>query len=412
MKRLRIAVLVQNGLELEKQTGASVQLRGIVRCLCLAGHQVNLYLLDGPRFIVQDENGRRRELALRTTGARWFRTLEGAVRRIQRELHIPYLALFDNLRFYEACRLYLGDYDVVYERHGLWTFSGALASRRLNRPYVLMMDGDVVFERDFLKIPLRGLQRWMAIRAEQYASQVARAVICVSEVARENLARLRGVDIAKIQVLPNAASIVSEIPAERMAATRAELNIGSAPTAVFVGSFNGWHDTGTLIKSFKLALDKLPQARLLLVGDGDLRPAMQNLAKELGIDASVNWAGQVLHERVVELIAAADVAVAPYPPEDTPFWGSPMKIFEYMAAGKAIIASRVGQIAEILESGRTGWLVAPGSVEELADALVSLLQNPELCSLLGTNARDMLAAQYSWVRYAERLEAVLAEAIA
>ena len=108
--------------------------------------------------------------------------------------------------------------------------------------------------------------------------------------------------------------------------------------------------------------------------------------------------GQVPPAAVPAYVDACDVLVAPHVPlpDGVEFFGSPTKLFEYMAAGKAIVASRLGQIGDVLEHGLTAWMVEPGSVGDLAEALLAVAGDPELRGELGGNARRQASEHHSW----------------
>jgi glycosyltransferase involved in cell wall biosynthesis len=127
---------------------------------------------------------------------------------------------------------------------------------------------------------------------------------------------------------------------------------------------------------------------------------------------AVRFTGLVVHNEVARLMAAADVAVAPYPDIKQEIWLSPMKLFEYMASGTAVIASEVGQLAEVIHDGGNGVLVPPGNVPAMADALQRLIGEPSLRSRLGQRAREDAVRRHSWERYLSRLERVFAAVIA
>jgi glycosyltransferase involved in cell wall biosynthesis len=113
----------------------------------------------------------------------------------------------------------------------------------------------------------------------------------------------------------------------------------------------------------------------------------------------------VAHERVAALLDACDILVAPHVPlaDGSEFFGSPTKIFEYMAMGKGIVASRLGQIGEVLVDGETALLVQPGDVEELRAAILRLVESEELRKRLGTRAREVAKRDHTWVRNAKRV---------
>jgi glycosyltransferase involved in cell wall biosynthesis len=119
----------------------------------------------------------------------------------------------------------------------------------------------------------------------------------------------------------------------------------------------------------------------------------------------VIFTGAVAHERVPSLLDACDILIAPHVPlaDGSDFFGSPTKIFEYMAMGKAIVASRLGQIGEVLVDSETALLVAPGSPGEIVNAIVRLLDSGELRARLGTKAREVAVKNHTWARNAQRV---------
>jgi glycosyltransferase involved in cell wall biosynthesis len=119
----------------------------------------------------------------------------------------------------------------------------------------------------------------------------------------------------------------------------------------------------------------------------------------------VIFTGAVPHGRVPKLLDACDILVSPHIPlaDGSDFFGSPTKIFEYMAMGKAIVASRLGQIGEVLADNETALLVEPGNVSELASAIVKLVESPELRARLGARAREVAIEKHTWRRNAARV---------
>jgi glycosyltransferase involved in cell wall biosynthesis len=157
------------------------------------------------------------------------------------------------------------------------------------------------------------------------------------------------------------------------------------------------------VESFAQVLQEIPQTRLLLVGDGPARTLVERKIAELGLETAVTITGLLPQAQVPIMLAATDVAVLPYPDLPAELWFSPLKLYEYMAAGKAIVASGAGQIAEILQHDRNGVLVAPGDVAGLARAIVRLLNDPAQRAQLGRNARKQAVERHSWTQYVEQL---------
>ena len=127
---------------------------------------------------------------------------------------------------------------------------------------------------------------------------------------------------------------------------------------------------------------------------------------EHGIDSAVRITGLVDQTEVPRLLALADIAVLPYPKLPKEMWFSPLKLYEYMAAGKAIVGSRSCQTAQVIRNNHNGILVEPGDVSGFADAIMRLLQDPTERKRLGSNARKQAVDQHSWQQYIVRLEDV------
>jgi glycosyltransferase involved in cell wall biosynthesis len=328
--------------------------------------------------------------------------------RVQQWVGVPYLNVFSNYCLYDACLQSLPGHDVVQERNGLYKMGVAMACKRLELPYILFFDADDLFELDFLGEPITGLLRWRAKHIIQYTLTAANGIITVSEATKKRLVNVWQIPPEKIVVFPNGVDVHRHRPyPEERAETRASLGLGDQPVIMYVGGFHLWHDVETLLDAFAQVLTEYQDARLLLVGDGNRRKEMMQHAMKLGIDNWVQFTGMRPHAEIPHLISAADVAVAPYPKMEQAWWGSSMKLFEYMSSGVALVASNLGeQVAEAVQDGGNGLLVDPGDASALATALKRLIKNPGLRSRLGQKAREDAIRKYSWEHYLSRLERV------
>jgi glycosyltransferase involved in cell wall biosynthesis len=136
-----------------------------------------------------------------------------------------------------------------------------------------------------------------------------------------------------------------------------------------------------------------------------LREEFQRIVGAAGREHQVIFAGHVEHERVPALLDACDILLSPHVPleDGSEFFGSPTKLFEYMAMGKGIIASRLGQIGEVLVDEETALLVEPGNERELAKAIMRLSSSRELREGLGAAAREEAIAKHTWKHNAQRV---------
>ena len=287
----------------------------------------------------------------------------------------------------------------VYQRHDYCTRSGLEAARRLGRPLVLEWNASEVWARESWRSP--GPFAWMkrhvvdplAVSIEREVARGAHLVAAVSDRAAE-MALAAGAPAERVLVVPNGVDL-SGVPPPVWPVVR-----GSRADAVvgWVGSFGPWHGAEVLVR----ALRTLPPGiRLLLVGDGPRRPTCEALAAALGVAERIEWAGTLGHEATLHRLAGCDVLASPHLPlAGTPFFGSPTKVFEYMALGRPIVASSLEQLADLLEDGRTARLVAPGSPDELASAISGVLSLPDRGRHLGERARAEALARHGWDRRA------------
>jgi glycosyltransferase involved in cell wall biosynthesis len=412
--QLKISVIIQNlDWNLTYQEGASTQLYHILSGLQAVGHKLTLMASRPDKTVLFSPDCREGEIAsLNFTTKRTFQSVESVARRLQTTLKLPWVQIFDSLRLYDAGKQHVSDFDLLYERNSMHGIGGALLSRQLKLPYVLHVDADFLYEHDFLGIPHTKLERLIAEQTARYNYQMAHAISCVSEVTKRHLISHYQIPAEKICVIPNG-TIVPELPDPvAVQETRQRLNLDNQSVIMFVGSFYPWHGLPMLVDAFKLVAQKAPEARLVLVGDGETRELVQAEVRRLGLADRVHFTGSVAHEQVPILLGVADVAVAPYPRMDVEFWGSPMKVFEYMGAGKAIVASCAGQIGVVINHGKTGLLVEPGDVTGMAGAILNLLEQPRLRAELGSAARETVKCKHTWKRYTEDLESVFDYAMA
>jgi glycosyltransferase involved in cell wall biosynthesis len=291
--------------------------------------------------------------------------------------------------------------DFIYQRYARFSYAGVAASVRSGRPLFLEYNGSEVWVgRHWNRVGnLALLERYEALNLA-----AAARIFVVSEVERRNLVA-RGVAADKIVFNPNAVDVELFRPGVGGAEVRRELRVADTDLlAGFVGTFGPWHGVVQLAQAIKSLPADLP-LRFLFVGSGSLHGEVELLLARERSHGKVIFTGAVAHARVPALLDACDMLIAPHVPlaDGSEFFGSPTKIFEYMAMGKAIVASRLGQIGEVLSDRETALLVAPGNVEQLTDAIVQLVEASDLRSHLGASARDTAVQQHTWTHNARRV---------
>ena len=413
---MRIAYAIQNvGIRFDEEVGDMVPVKHTLQGLQKAGHTINCFYLSG-RNVVGIDNIKNLQnfyyCPQGITGTRFFRFFESGIRRVQKMLRLPYYAFFDSYRFYEACVRCLPGYDICHERQGNFSVGAAFSCLRLGIPYVLTVSSPPFLENElFNEKPYRGVHKWVGKLEMRFIYRVAVKIICVSESSKKQLIEDWQVDPNKIVIMPNGVDVEYFEQRNDPKSVRTKYKLESNPLIGFVGNFQKWHGIDLLLKSFTRILEQIPDARILLVGDGPARLEIDKWIAGLNLESKVIITGYVPRDKVSEFLDAIDVAVIPYPRFSKELWFSPLKMYEYMAAGKAIVASRYGQIADVLEDGRTGILVEPGDVDELTRAILMLLNDEGLKLQLGKNAFDQAKNHHSWDRYISRLEDIYSSVI-
>lgn len=306
---------------------------------------------------------------------------------------VPYFA--HALRFLQASRRRLAadSPDLLYQRFDPANWTGVALARERGIPLVLEFNGSEVWIADHWDRPFR--HRDLFVAAERVNLKHADLIVVVSDVLRQGLAD-RGIEPERLIVRPNGVDTDRYRPDVDGFDVRRRLGIDASPVVGFVGTFGMWHGAPVLARAARRVLRERPRARFLFVGDGRDRRECEAILEEHR--ESVRFTGLVPQEEGPAHLAAMDVLAAPHVqnPDGTRFFGSPTKLFEYMAMGRAIVASRLEQIGDVLDDGTTALLVPPGDEAALAGAIVRLLDDAELRARLGGAARARALARHTW----------------
>jgi len=291
--------------------------------------------------------------------------------------------------------------DFIYQRYARFSWAGVVAANRLKRPLLLEYNGSEVWVgKHWDRVGSLDLLE----RYERLNLDAAARIFVVSEVERRNLVA-RGVHGEKIVVNPNGVDVERFRPGIGGLEIRRNLQIeDDEVVAGFVGTFGPWHGVEKLAEAIK-EIPANVRLRFLLVGSGSLLGEVEKQLESQKRAGRVIFTGAVTHGRVAKLLDACDILVAPHVPlaDGSEFFGSPTKIFEYMAMGKGIVASRLGQIGEVLVDGETALLVEPGDVGELKTAILQLAEYEEFRKRLGAQARAVAEREHTWTRNAQRV---------
>ena len=365
---MRIAyVTVDPGIPVFGTKGASVHIQEVVRELIRRGHDVTVHTTRAGRDIPDDLAG------LKVIETRIDVDDPGARERAQQEVSARI-----------ATRIIAGGADLVYERYSLFSTALAEVTDATGAVGVLEVNAPLIEEQRTHRVLVDEEAAGNAL-ARQVAA--ATATIAVSDPVRDWVRERTGSE--SVHTVPNGVSITRIVP-------RPE-EIGD-PVVTFVGTLKPWHGVADLLAAAALA--KRPW-KLRIIGDGPERAALEEQAAGLGIE--VDFRGAVAPADMPGQLAGSAIGVAPYPDlggEQQQYF-SPLKVYEYLAAGLPVVASAVGQLPQIL--GELGTLVPPSDPAALATAIDTLAADPVLRGKLGWRGRMQAEEKHSWAGAVDRI---------
>lgn len=320
-------------------------------------------------------------------------------------------------------------YSFIYQRMSIANYSGVVLSKELGIPLVLEYNGSEAWIAKNWGNPLR--YHGLAVLTEEVCLKHAHLVVTISNVLRDQLLEM-GVEPGRIVTYPNCIDPnifdPSRFPEGGRNALRARYGIGSDEVlATFIGTFGQWHGVDMLAETIRTMIDEDPawlssrKVRFLLVGDGLNMPKVRKILDGEKYGRFVTLTGLVPQNEAPAYLAASDILLSPHVAnaDGSRFFGSPTKLFEYMAMGKGIIASDLDQIGEILgmsikdgnlpegdpseKEKELAVLFRPGDVGGLARSIRFLVEFPQWRALLGRNAREEALSKYTWVDHVKAI---------
>jgi len=292
--------------------------------------------------------------------------------------------------------------ELIYHRYSILSRVAVALALRFNIPLVLEYNGSEVWVAKNWNIPLFSLKTVEAV--ELFCLEKAAVVAVVSQPLKDDLVK-RGIEPAKIVVNPNGADISEYHPSvlsdTEKEALRKQLGVSGKTVVGFIGTFGQWHGTPDIVEAAHILKEqgKLTDTiRFLMVGNGIMMPEVNERIARYKLETWFVMPGLIGQREAPKYLSLFDIALNPTVPnqDGSEFFGSPTKLFEYMAMGLAIISSRLGQMKDILKDGSDALLYEPADIKELAACLDKLISDPALRAKLGSAALKKAHASYTW----------------
>lgn len=377
--------------------GSANKAIGFIRGLNEIGHNAKVYWRS---VQPQDITGTTLKFQLRDRLKRYFsRYLHDAKR------------LAENYKYYQEELKILADEkpDILLVRSNLYNFSALAAAQKLGVPVVVEADCPCAYEHRHMcgrdKLKLGSLPE----RIERWNWQNSDAIITITNNLK-NFILQSGIDEKKVTVVPNGADPERFKPGTASASLRAQFPVEDKVVIGWIGSWS-WTGLENLLQVAKRILQERPQAVFLFVGGGQNQELVQRTFPASEIGRRVLMTGTINWDDVPPYVDLMDITIAPYPKLDF-FYPSSMKVFEYMSAQKTVIASRIGQIAEVIQDGENGLLFNPEDMDDLAQKILVAIDDPLASKRMAAKARKDVLEKYTWTHQAQVMSAVFERVLA
>ena len=364
------------------QDGQSVHIMELIHAFEKLGHEVKI---TGPSLRPKEFGGENKALNL------FRRIMPGFVSEILEYLYAirAYRKLLNAYKEFKP--------DFLYERHNLFLPSGMWLARKTGLPHFLEVNAPLAAERaKYSGLSLKSF----ATKLEARTWQSATHSLPVSEVLADIMVAA-GTPRERITVLHNG---IDKSAYENLdgAAIRERHGLGNNVVLGFTGFVREWHRLDEMIRLIA-GYEGADAPHMLIVGDGPAIPECKALTTELKVNDRVHFAGFVDRADIPAHLAAMDIALQPA----VTAYASPLKLFEYMAAGLAIVAPAQPNICEVLEDGKDALLFQPDTYSRTKDHIQRLIADPALRQNLGAAAKAKIDVRgYTWLKNAERITAM------
>ncbi|NOX87879.1 MAG: glycosyltransferase family 4 protein [Calditrichaeota bacterium] len=360
-----------------------IHIQSIVNCLRELGHQVKVVSLVGEQTQFRKSQ--------KAKESRWDRIRNKIPGPVYELAEVAY-----NLKGVRMLQKAIDEFqpEIIYDRYAHLSFSALWAAKRNKLPLLLEVNSPYsIQKRQWEKLYFP----WLSRMGEEKIFRAASHVIVVSTPLKKILTDY-GVPEKKITVLPNGTDPERFNPDIDDSRLREQLRLTDRVVIGFVGILRKWHNINKLINILEeINLQKI-NASMIFIGDGPSYNELTEYNKRNGNEEWIRFLGRIPHKEIQRYIAMMDIAISPHA---TPY-SSPMKILEYMAMEKAILAPDMENIRDILKDGHNALLFRPDDSASLKEKLLLLIRDADLRKSLGKNARRDVVEKFTWMRNARK----------
>jgi glycosyltransferase involved in cell wall biosynthesis len=284
--------------------------------------------------------------------------------------------------------------DFIYKHHHDFHYGGAKVKKKTGIPFILHIDGVTTWVKEkWGKVYNHRLLR----KTEEIEIYGSDAIVVPSQNLKNQILELFNVKDNKVFVAPNGVDNDMFYPEISPLDIQKEFNLKDKFVFGFTGTFGDWHGVNVMAEAVKHVIREIPNAYFLFVGDGNLRPMLMDILTRDNVSDYAKITGIVPYKRIPEFLSACDVLLAPsINNPDIPFFNSPVKLFEYMAMKKPIIATEVGQQKDVFQNEVNSLICNDNDPVDLARKMIRCYNEIDLRESIAENARKDALNKYDW----------------